>query len=78
METKDSSNQISEDNLELFLLTFRTSFDLNLESVFDPQLSSILVQYLTVEEIFLKLGMLNKNFNTIVNQLKQYKNLWVL
>lgn len=61
----------------MLLLTFNTTFDLSFDNIFDSHLSSILVQYLSVEEIFCKLGMLSKNLNAIVNQLKSYKQLWV-
>jgi len=50
----------------------------NFESVFSPQLSSVLAQFLTCDEIFNVLGATNKNFAQICRQLKHYKNMWVL
>lgn len=64
-------------DLELLLLTFNTQFDYSLEGVFDTQLSSVLVMFLTTEEIFLKLALLNKSFYQIANQMKNYKHIWV-
>lgn len=54
-------------DLELLLLTFNTQFDFSLEGVFDAQLTSVLVQFLSADDIFMKLALLNKSFNHIVN-----------
>ena len=46
------------------------------ESTFSKELSSILMELLTVDNIFLKFILLNKNFYSMVQQLKQYPKLW--
>ena len=46
------------------------------ESTYNKELSSILMELLTVEDIFLKFNMLNNNFHNTVQQLMQYPKLW--
>jgi len=39
-------------------------------------MSSILFEYLSINEIFLKFNFLNRNFHTILEKLKTYPKLW--
>ena len=56
-------------------MTFNTTY--KFETVFDTQLCSLLVQYLSVEDIFLNLAVLNRDYRDTVAKLKEYKLLWV-
>ena len=47
-----------------------------LESTINREISSILVDFLTLEEVFFKFGLLNKNFHQIVQNLKLYPKVW--
>lgn len=49
---------------------------LTLESTFNREISSILVDFLTLEEVFFRFGMLNRNFRGIVESLKNYQRVW--
>jgi len=56
------------------------NFDMTSVSLFDQtfnkEISSILLEHLTISEIFLKFNLLNRNFNSIVENLKTYPKLW--
>jgi competence CoiA-like predicted nuclease len=46
------------------------------ETTFTKEISSILVEFLTLPEVFFKLNLINKNFHSIVELLKNYPKLW--
>ena len=48
----------------------------NFESTFNKEISSILLENLSIPEIFTKFILLNKNFNSILESLKSYPKLW--
>jgi hypothetical protein len=46
------------------------------ESTFGRELSSILIDFMTLNEVFHKYALLNKNFSFIVDGLKSYSKVW--
>jgi len=49
-----------------------------LDSTFNREVASILIETMTLHETFLKFGLLSRNFRDILNQLKSYPKLWKL
>ena len=75
--TNQSIKQESKEANPLdFFLTLNRQRQLTFVQVFDQQLCSILVHYLSAQDIFLVLGCLSKEYNLIVNKFKSYKHLW--
>lgn len=50
--------------------------NLTLEGILNNEIASILVENLTLEDIFLTFARLNKSFHSIVEDLKGYPKLW--
>ena len=46
------------------------------EDTFSKEISSILSEFLCLEETFLQFNLLNKNFSSIMRQLQNYPRLW--
>lgn len=46
------------------------------EATFSKEISSILIEFLTIPEIFSKFNLLNKSFHEIFESLKNYPKLW--
>jgi len=50
--------------------------DLTFETTFTKEISSIFIDFLSLEELFYKFNLLNKNFHNIVEALKSYPKVW--
>jgi hypothetical protein len=50
---------------------------LNFQKVISLEISFVLADFLTVSDIYQKLGLLNKNFAKISQQLKDCKTIWM-
>ena len=46
------------------------------EETFNKEICSILVEFLTIHEVFQKFPLLNKNFKNILESLKSFPKLW--
>ena len=49
---------------------------INIETILDYQISSIILSFLEDEDIFLKFCVINKNFNKIIFNMKAYDKIW--
>ena len=47
-----------------------------IEKALGTEISSVMIEYLTDSEIFLKFSFLNKNFAEVVYQLRGYHKIW--
>ena len=54
------------------LSEFKPSF----QSTFNVEICSILVEIMSMEDVFLKFNLLNKNFNDVMEKLKKFPKLW--
>lgn len=48
----------------------------NFDSTFQKELSTILIDFMTLDEVFNKFAILNKKFNGIVTSLKTFNRVW--
>ena len=49
---------------------------LTFESTFNKEISSIFIDFLTLEEVFFKFKLLNRDYNHLVESLKNYDRVW--
>jgi hypothetical protein len=49
---------------------------ITIETIFDCQISSIILSFSEDEDIFLKFCVINKNFNKIIFKMKNYDKIW--
>ena len=64
------------ENIELQIENLQLEGKFTFESTFSVDISFVLADFLTVEELFTKFCVLNRNFKETTESLKEFKKIW--